>query len=975
MMARTKWIFGGPSPQTQQDPKPVPEPVACSADAKKFGFENFGNTCYANSVLQALYFCAPFRDLIIQTSDPSLPRELPPPAADEPPKSPSPQQPLAPVRRRSNRTASFAGNPPDTLSATLAPPHPIPTSPPTLFSALRSLFLYISTHPGDKGTVAPKAFIDKLKESKEDFRGTMHQDAHEFLNHLLNMIVEELEEERKSAQNNVQAEDLSGSLATLASKAPPTIVTATTSSNSGTSPQDATLVHKLFEGVLTSETRCLTCETVSSRDESFLDLSIDIEQNSSVTACLRSFSASEMLCQKNKFFCDSCCDLQEAEKRMKIKKLPNVLALHLKRFKFQEDVQKYIKLTYRVAFPHELRLFNTVDDLENADRLYNLFAIVVHIGNGPHHGHYISIVKSAGTWLVFDDDNVYPIPEGDIPKYYGDSNSGSAYVLYYQAADIDLGSLGLKTPDFPLLPEPESIGVQPRTPSQHSQQVAPVLPPGFTQVEYHEAASAVVVTPPPTHTPVISTSIIENSASTSGDVSPPPLPNRNSSGAPPSPSITHTVLAPVRRVVSSHGRPTTANPALGDRTDRLMQPESPRSPRHSASSPSLAISDDPSSVPPVPPIPQLSALTPTTPTQNGKAKDKDRDKDRTRKESKASGWFKRKSFRIGDKAKSEKANDEIPPSPVPKDERPMSTGWFKATPQLRRRPSQAAAAPDSSQKAVSPSLEPPQAIAAASSNTSSNATQQDGYSSSAPSIVLSSPPTTMSPSPPPVPPKTSVSPPRSLQSTEQIEFLPSRKSSLMPSPRTRASLEHRRNGTPNTRSHTIPRPATAHAGSAPIPNGFRQLPPVPNPPPASSSQSSHKRKHDLSPKPVPVLNVTAPLVSEPENIYPPNHVNRRDNRASLNNSQSELHSNSLSASASSLHAMHATSSPPSSSPSHSNRSHSIAVTSLSNSGNGGFKRAKRKLSLTAPILGIGRKEKDKDGRKEKASPNSFMQRF
>lgn len=54
---------------------------------------------------------------------------------------------------------------------------------------------------------------------------------------------------------------------------------------------------------------------MSSRDESFLDLSIDIEQNSSVTACLRQFSASEMLCQKNKFFCDSCCGLQEAEKR------------------------------------------------------------------------------------------------------------------------------------------------------------------------------------------------------------------------------------------------------------------------------------------------------------------------------------------------------------------------------------------------------------------------------------------------------------------------------------------------------------------------------------------------------------------------------------------------------------------------------------------------------------------------------------
>lgn len=100
----------------------------------------------------------------------------------------------------------------------------------------------------------------------------------------------------------------------------------TTASTTTTHPPpfQPTVVHRLFEGVLTSETRCLTCETVSSRDESFLDLSIDIEQNSSVTACLRQFSASEMLCQKNKFFCDSCCDLQEAEKRY-----ADIIGLHV----------------------------------------------------------------------------------------------------------------------------------------------------------------------------------------------------------------------------------------------------------------------------------------------------------------------------------------------------------------------------------------------------------------------------------------------------------------------------------------------------------------------------------------------------------------------------------------------------------------------------------------------------------------------
>lgn len=66
--------------------------------------------------------------------------------------------------------------------------------------------------------------------------------------------------------------------------------------------------------------------------------------------------------------------------RMKIKRLPNVLALHLKRFKYQENLGRYVKLSYRVPFPTQLRLPNTSDDAEDPDRLYELFAVVVHIG-------------------------------------------------------------------------------------------------------------------------------------------------------------------------------------------------------------------------------------------------------------------------------------------------------------------------------------------------------------------------------------------------------------------------------------------------------------------------------------------------------------------------------------------------------------------------------------------------------------------
>jgi ubiquitin carboxyl-terminal hydrolase 9/13 len=111
---------------------------------------------------------------------------------------------------------------------------------------------------------------------------------------------------------------------------------------------------------------------------------------------------------------------------------------------------QYVKLTYRVVFPFSLRLFNTSDDAPDPDRLYDLFAIVVHVGTGPHHGHYVAIIKVGRRWCVFDDETITFIEEADIVRYYGDTpGTGSAYVLFYQARDLDFEGLGLP-PHAPL---------------------------------------------------------------------------------------------------------------------------------------------------------------------------------------------------------------------------------------------------------------------------------------------------------------------------------------------------------------------------------------------------------------------------------------------------------------------------------------------------------------------------------------------
>ncbi|PNW81539.1 hypothetical protein CHLRE_06g250750v5 [Chlamydomonas reinhardtii] len=332
-------------------------------DERYYGLENFGNTCYCNSVLQALYFCKPFRERLLKYG------------------------------------ASLPGNVEENL-----------------LNCLADLFTQINSSKKKVGVISPKKFVQRLKRDNELFRGHMHQDAHEFLNYLLNCSCELLEQEAKAAGGGGGG-------------------------GGGSSQPITTWVHDIFQGKLVNETRCLHCETVTSREEVFMDLSLEIDQNTSVTSCLRNFSSMEMLDRDDKFFCDHCCCLQEAKKRMLLRSVPPCLILHLKRFKYVEAQGRMRKLMYRVVFPMELKLANTTsDDPAAPDTLYSLTAVVVHVGSGPHHGHYVSLIKSGSQWMFFDDETVELITESQVQSTfgstsdYGQNNMDHGYILFYEKA-------------------------------------------------------------------------------------------------------------------------------------------------------------------------------------------------------------------------------------------------------------------------------------------------------------------------------------------------------------------------------------------------------------------------------------------------------------------------------------------------------------------------------------------------------------
>jgi ubiquitin carboxyl-terminal hydrolase 9/13 len=77
-------------------------------------------------------------------------------------------------------------------------------------------------------------------------------------------------------------------------------------------PTFKTWVQQMFEGQLVSITKCQTCERSSTREETFMNLSVDIEKNTSLSNCLKKFSTKELLNMGDKFYCEDCNSKQVA---------------------------------------------------------------------------------------------------------------------------------------------------------------------------------------------------------------------------------------------------------------------------------------------------------------------------------------------------------------------------------------------------------------------------------------------------------------------------------------------------------------------------------------------------------------------------------------------------------------------------------------------------------------------------------------
>ncbi len=71
----------------------------------------------------------------------------------------------------------------------------------------------------------------------------------------------------------------------------------------------------------------------------------------------------------------------------------------------------------------------------NYSGLYDLVAVLTHVGRAADSGHYIGWVKNfdGEGWLKFDDDKVSQVTEEDVLKLEGGGDWHTAYINLYRA--------------------------------------------------------------------------------------------------------------------------------------------------------------------------------------------------------------------------------------------------------------------------------------------------------------------------------------------------------------------------------------------------------------------------------------------------------------------------------------------------------------------------------------------------------------
>ncbi|KAL7093437.1 hypothetical protein ACP275_11G040900 [Erythranthe tilingii] len=395
------------------------------------GLSNLGNTCFMNSVLQALLHTPPLRNYFVSDLHNKFYCE---------------RENKTIVTRKSELNKADSKNVQLCLACDFD-------------AILSAAFL------GDRMPYSPAKFLYSWWQHASDLASYQQQDAHEFFISILDGIHEKLQKDRYKPPSQgsgdccIAHRVFSGILRSD--------VMCTSCGFTSTTYDPCIDISLDLEPnqVDSAKTSAKTSSKTSAKSSNSVKKeanSMNSPQNTSISTlvgCLDRFTRPERLGSDQKFFCQKCQVNQESLKQMSIKKLPMVSCFHIKRFehspirKMSRKIDRYLQFPFSIDMAPYLsssilksrygnRIFPFDEDEQDASSeissQFELFAVITHSGN-LDAGHYVTYLRLSNQWYKCDDawitrvnDDIVRTAQGYMMfyvqkmLYYGESETAVA---------------------------------------------------------------------------------------------------------------------------------------------------------------------------------------------------------------------------------------------------------------------------------------------------------------------------------------------------------------------------------------------------------------------------------------------------------------------------------------------------------------------------------------------------------------------